>query len=112
MQRIIDAHCHIYPDAIARKAVSAVDKFYDGLPEDHCDGTIALLLAVGSAAGIRHYIVHSVRRSRSRSIPSTPSSPAARRLRAAHLRGWARCIRTAPTSGATLKRSGRWGFAA
>ena len=60
MQRIIDAHCHIYPDAIARKAVSAVDKFYDGLPEDHCDGTIASLLAVGSAAGIRHYIVHSV----------------------------------------------------
>ena len=60
MKRIFDAHCHIYPDAIARKAVSAVDRFYDGLPADHGDGTIAMLLRSGNAAGVSHYIVHSV----------------------------------------------------
>ena len=60
MQRIIDAHCHIYPDGIARKAVQAVDRFYGGLPEDHYDGTIATLLKSGSAAGITKFVVHSV----------------------------------------------------
>lgn len=60
MRRIFDAHCHIYPDAIAQKAVAAVDTFYDGLPEGHCDGTISMLLETGSAAGISRFIVHSV----------------------------------------------------
>lgn len=60
MRYIIDSHCHIYPDAIARKAVQAVDRFYDGLPEDHHDGTVACLLKSGRAAGIDRFVVHSV----------------------------------------------------
>lgn len=58
--RIIDAHCHIYPGGIARKAVDAVDKFYDGLPSDHYDGTVETLIKSGNAAGISRFIVHSV----------------------------------------------------
>lgn len=60
MRKIIDSHCHIYPDGIARKAVEAVDRFYDGLPPDHYDGTVDTLKASGRAAGISHFIVHSV----------------------------------------------------
>lgn len=59
-QGVIDAHCHIYPDPIARKAVQAVDRFYEGVPADHYDGTIQMLLTSGSNAGITHFIVHSV----------------------------------------------------
>lgn len=57
---IIDSHCHIYPDGIARKAVKAVDRFYDGLPSDHYDGTVQTLLRSGRECGICHFIVHSV----------------------------------------------------
>lgn len=60
MLRIIDSHCHIYPNGIARKAVEAVDKFYDGLPADHYDGTVDTLLASGARAGVSRFIVHSV----------------------------------------------------
>lgn len=60
MQRIIDSHCHIYPDAIALKAVKSIDRFYDGLPCEHHDGTCACLVRTGYAAGISHFIVHSV----------------------------------------------------
>ncbi|MBR2528681.1 MAG: amidohydrolase [Blautia sp.] len=60
MIRIIDSHCHIYPDGIALKAVNAVDHFYDKLPTCHYDGTVATLLSSGKEAGISHFIVHSV----------------------------------------------------
>ncbi len=60
MTRIIDSHCHIYPEAIAAKAVASVDRFYDGLPEKPHDGTAATLLATGAKAGITHFVVHSV----------------------------------------------------
>ena len=60
MQKIIDAHCHIYPDGIARKAVAAVDRFYDGLPADHHDGTVRTLLESGAQVGISGFVVHSV----------------------------------------------------
>ena len=60
MRTIIDSHCHIYPASIALKAVAAVDSFYDGLPSEHLDGTTATLLRSGRAAGISHFIVHSV----------------------------------------------------
>lgn len=60
MYKVIDAHCHIYPDGIARKAVAAVDKFYDGLPADHYDGTVETLVKSGAKAGIDHFVVHSV----------------------------------------------------
>ena len=52
MKTIFDAHCHIYPDAISRKAVAAVDRFYDGLPSDHYDGTASTLLESGALAVI------------------------------------------------------------
>ncbi len=60
MTRIIDSHCHIYPEKIALKAVHAVDTFYEGLPKDHWDGTTQTLLSSGRAAGITHFVVHSV----------------------------------------------------
>lgn len=60
MQRIIDSHCHIYPDSIAQKAVVSIDRFYDGLPCEHHDGTCECLIRTGNASGISHFIVHSV----------------------------------------------------
>ena len=56
---IIDAHAHIYPEKIASKAVAAVGRFYGveqsmagkGSPDD---------LLAHRAAGITHFIVHSV----------------------------------------------------
>ena len=60
MYRIFDAHCHIYPETIARKAVEGIDRFYGGLPFDHCDGTTGTLLRTGRAAGVSHFLVHSV----------------------------------------------------
>lgn len=59
MYQIIDAHCHIYPDAIARKAAANTGKFYDGLPAT-CDGTVQTLLAEGGKVGIDHFVVQSV----------------------------------------------------
>ena len=59
MYKIIDAHCHIYPDAIARKAAASTGAFYGGLPST-CDGTVSSLLEVGGSAGIEHFVVQSV----------------------------------------------------
>ena len=56
--RIIDAHCHIYPDKIAQKASDATGNFYD-LPSS-LDGKISTLLEHGKNAGIEHFIVQSV----------------------------------------------------
>ena len=61
MYPIIDAHCHIYPDPIARKAVDSVEEFYPELPkEDLPDGTVRTLLDMGLAAGVSRFVVHSV----------------------------------------------------
>ena len=60
MYRIFDAHCHIYPEAIAAKAVEGIDRFYGTLPFDHFDGTTATLIRSGREAGISHFLVHSV----------------------------------------------------
>ena len=61
MYKIIDTHCHIYPDAIAKKAVRAVDRFYDDrLSSEPHDGTVNTLIESGEACGISHFIVHSV----------------------------------------------------
>ncbi len=59
LYQIIDAHCHIYPDAIARKAAASTGNFYDGLPAT-CDGTLGTLLQEGRQAGIDHFVVQSV----------------------------------------------------
>ena len=56
--RIIDSHCHIYPDKIAQKASEATGHFYD-LPAS-LDGKISTLLEHGERAGIEHFVVQSV----------------------------------------------------
>ncbi len=54
----IDAHCHIYPDAVAARAVESTGSFY-GLPLVYA-GTKSDLLAVHDAAGISHGLIFSV----------------------------------------------------
>ena len=56
--RIIDSHCHIYPDKIAQKASDATGTFYD-IPS-LLDGKISTLLEHGEMAGIEHFVVQSV----------------------------------------------------
>lgn len=58
MYKIIDAHCHIYPDKIAVKAAEATGNFY-GMPPS-MDGTCDTLKAIGKKAGISHFLVQSV----------------------------------------------------
>lgn len=57
--KIIDSHCHIYPDAIVARAVEAIEKFYDNRYKGF-DGRVETLLENGAAAGVGHYIVFSV----------------------------------------------------
>lgn len=56
--KIIDAHCHIYPDKIAQKASDSTGNFY-GIPS-LLDGKISTLLEKGKKANIDHFIVQSV----------------------------------------------------
>lgn len=56
--KIIDSHCHIYPDKIAQKASDATADFYELPPS--MDGKISTLLEHGACAGIDHFIVQSV----------------------------------------------------
>ncbi len=56
--KIIDAHCHIYPDKIAEKASLSTGRFYD--IEMSYDGKVSTLKEVGERGGIDHYIVQSV----------------------------------------------------
>ena len=55
---VIDAHCHIYPEKIAARAVAGTDGFYG--EHSFGDGTVSGLLKVGDKVGIDHYIVQSV----------------------------------------------------
>ena len=56
--RIIDAHCHIYPDKIAQKASDSTGNFYS-IPS-LLDGKTSTLLEYGKKAGIEHFVVQSV----------------------------------------------------
>ena len=56
--KIIDAHCHIYPDKIAQKASDSTGDFYK-IPS-LLDGKISTLLEHGEKAGIGHFVVQSV----------------------------------------------------
>ncbi len=56
---VIDAHCHIYPEAIAEKAARNTGMFYAGLPAT-CKGTVEALIAEGDGCGIDHFVVQSV----------------------------------------------------
>lgn len=58
MRKIIDAHCHIYPDKIAERATAATGDFYS-IPFA-CDGKVSTLKKEDERAGITHCIVQSV----------------------------------------------------
>ena len=55
---IIDAHCHVYPDKIASKAVEAIGQFYDLAM--YYDGKLSTMTEQGSNNGVKHYVVFSV----------------------------------------------------
>ena len=55
---IIDAHCHVYPEKIAARAVESTDQFYD--TRAHGRGTVSDLLSVGGEAGCDGYVIQSV----------------------------------------------------
>ncbi len=55
---VIDAHCHIYPEKIAAKAVGGTDAFYG--VTSACIGTVADLYERGVKAGVDRFIVQSV----------------------------------------------------
>ena len=56
---VIDAHCHVYPDKIALKAVEGTSNFYDGINAAH-DGRVSTLHEIGEKTGIDHFVVQSV----------------------------------------------------
>ena len=55
---VIDAHCHIYPEKIAERAVGGTDKFYGVVSVNK--GTITDLLERGDKTGVDKFIVQSV----------------------------------------------------
>lgn len=58
MQKIINAHCHIYPEKIASKAVVGIKDFYD--LDMSLNGKISGLIEDGNKIGVTHYLIHSV----------------------------------------------------
>ena len=56
--KIFDIHTHIYPDAIAERAVTALGKFYDFVPQGK--GTYADMTASDREAGVCGFLVFSV----------------------------------------------------
>ena len=56
---IIDAHAHIYPEKIAKKATDTIGVFYD-IEMEMPAGTAERLLEEGRRAGVSRYVVHSV----------------------------------------------------
>lgn len=56
--KIIDAHCHIYPEKIAQKAVQAIGDFYS-IPMTY-DGLTSTLKREGAKIGVTKYVVHSL----------------------------------------------------
>lgn len=56
--KIIDAHCHIFPDKIAQKATDSIGKFYD--LEMECGiGSSPVLLQEGDNLGVSGFVVCS-----------------------------------------------------
>ena len=56
---IIDAHAHIYPEKIAKKATETIGVFYD-IKMEMPAGTAERLIEDGKKAGIDKFVVHSV----------------------------------------------------
>ncbi|MCR5732120.1 MAG: amidohydrolase family protein [Sphaerochaetaceae bacterium] len=57
--RIIDSHCHVYPEAIAMKAVKSVSDFYDGI-HSYGDGRAASMKKHWENSGVDHAVIFSV----------------------------------------------------
>lgn len=55
---VIDAHCHIYPEKIAKPAVKSTGRFYDMTALG--DGTVNSLIKIGDSVGIDRFVVQSV----------------------------------------------------
>ena len=55
---VIDAHCHIYPEKIAARAVAGTDQFYHTTAA--CTGTVAGLKEILADGRIDRFLVHSV----------------------------------------------------
>ena len=58
MTRIIDCHCHIYPSAIAERAVAGISAFY-GTQHEY-GGEVDQLRELGARLQIDHHLVFSV----------------------------------------------------
>ncbi|MBR4720335.1 MAG: amidohydrolase [Clostridia bacterium] len=58
MYKVLDMHCHIFPDKVALKAAMAIGKFYDA--KMRMDGKADTLVKAGNDAGFTHYLVQSV----------------------------------------------------
>jgi len=56
--KILDAHCHIYPEKIAERALEGIRQFYD--ISLGTKGTVDDLLEKGKANGVSHFLCHSV----------------------------------------------------
>ncbi len=56
--QILDAHCHIYPERVAAKAVDMTGTFYESPAAG--TGVVQNMLDLGSAAGFDAYVVQSV----------------------------------------------------
>ena len=57
MYKIIDTHCHIFPEKIAEKATGSISEFY-GIGMRHI-GNVEKLIKSGSKIGVEKYVVHS-----------------------------------------------------
>ncbi len=58
MYKIFDIHTHTYPEAISEKAVSALGRFYDFVPEG--DGTYKGLSLGAKESGVEGFLLFSV----------------------------------------------------
>lgn len=58
MQYIADTHCHVFPDALAKRASEGIGAFYNR--SIAFDGRVDTLLAAGQEAGVTHFVISSV----------------------------------------------------
>ena len=58
MRKIIDVHCHVYPEKLAPKAIEATLRFYQ-IDRALCKGTVEDLKAENARAGIAYHVIHS-----------------------------------------------------
>jgi len=57
--KIIDSHCHVYPQSIASRAVRGVSDFYDGV-HSFGDGLASTVRQLWPGRGVSHAVIFSV----------------------------------------------------